>query len=170
MHFDSVLSSLDDNSLVLPKQQATDIPFDDMFAISDTAFDLNPLSVDRTAVFQTQLSRNLVQTARCKDSRTASSATDLLKAPPDSQPASSRKTTDTTCEFCHKVFSTVTNRNKHKNSACPKLPTPVFPCRYSDLGCGNVSTTKWNRDSHEKRWCSFNPNRDRKKMRMKANP
>ncbi|KAF5673441.1 ankyrin repeat [Fusarium heterosporum] len=101
------------------------------------------------------------QSTQRKGVRPSSSETDLSGGTPSSRLTRSPKGAGLTCNFCGKEFSNRGNRNKHMNSACRKKSNPKFPCRYSHLGCTSMATTVWNRDSHEEKWCSYNPNLER---------
>ncbi|KAM0495306.1 hypothetical protein ACHAP8_008153 [Fusarium lateritium] len=154
VHLDPVLWSFEDNSLMLPEQQEASLPFDDI---------LTPLLQDSgTTLFsEAQLTGAPAQTAQSKDVRATPSKTDWLREPPNSQQEFSTKMANLTCK-CGKVFSSKSNLGKHERTACSKRVITRLSCRYSRLGCQKKSTTKWNRDIHEKRWCSFNPNRERR--------
>jgi phage FluMu protein Com len=158
-HLDPVHLSFGDSSLVLPELQPTVLPFDDIL--------IHPVKGTAVILFsETQPSGMPPQTTQCKDVH--ATPVDLSGEPPHFQAGCSTKMTGIRCESCGKVLSNTSNLGKHMRTACPGLPTKRHPCRYSDLGCSNESTTKWNRECHEKKWCRYNPNRERNKMRIKA--
>ncbi|TIC90064.1 hypothetical protein CH35J_011958 [Colletotrichum higginsianum] len=56
---------------------------------------------------------------------------------------------------CAKMFSSVSNRNKHLREGCAftREKRQGFQCRNGP--CGRVLTTKWYRDTHERERCRF---------------
>lgn len=95
-------------------------------------------------------------TPQCKDDHPTPSKTELIGEPPSSPYK---------CRECEKPFTTVSNRNKHEKSACPKKDIPTLPCRYAHLGCTAGPKTEDNRKAHERKWCSFNPKRGKLKIK-----
>lgn len=119
-----------------------------------------PSTFPTPSAFSTPLTENvedlLLQTdmppgtPQCKDDHPTLSKTELMGEPPSSP---------IKCRDCEKTFPNVSNRNKHEKTACPNKMIPRLPCRYAYLGCKKAPKTEDNRKSHERKWCSFNPNR-----------
>jgi hypothetical protein len=152
VHLDPVLLGFENNSQMLLDQQETGLPFGDIL----------PLAQDAAMLFfETQLSGASAQRLQSENVQATPSKAGWLSEPPNPQRECSTKTANLSCK-CGKVFSSKSNLGKHERTACQKRVIVKLSCRFSYMGCENKSSTKWNQENHEKVWCSFNPNRERK--------
>jgi hypothetical protein len=154
VHLDSIFLNFEHNNLVLPEQQEAGLLFDVISTPPGQDIEAMPF-------LETQLTETSGQRPQSKDVPATPSQTDRAGEPSIPQQECSTKMANMSCE-CGKVFSSKSNLGKHQRTACPKRVIVRLPCRFSRLGCQKKSTTKWNQEVHEKRWCSFNPNRERK--------
>ncbi|KAK6718981.1 hypothetical protein SNK05_002120 [Fusarium graminearum] len=155
LNLDPALLSFGDNSLMLIEQQETGIFFDDILTppAQDTATMLS---------FETQLPQASTQRTEYKDFRATPSNIDWLGERTIPQQECSTRTANMSCPDCGKVLSSKSNLGKHERTACPKKPPIKMPCRFSRSGCDNKSSTGWNKANHERYWCRYNPNRERR--------
>lgn len=163
--FDSLLPGLDGIKMFETDGQAADALFgypyitvtEDVLNM-DASLSQDPFSAQPLDIQFVSMSPRL---SEGDDTYPSLSKIDLPRRMPGPQSPSRPNGFGLTCDHCGKLFSNRGNRNKHMNSACRNKSNPRFPCRYSHLGCTSMATTVWNRDSHEEKWCSHNPNLER---------